>query len=153
MIQSTSPLLQGPSTISPATGSIRAWRPAAIAVAVKNFYRLALADPRLRIYFMNNHLSGRRRDLAAALTASLDAPSAELQVAFAAALPLATLKSEDRDLVGHYLLTALLQQRLGPDLLIAAAKLLTETRREPARLPDILSFVNVYPSHMARHGL
>ncbi|GAA5186876.1 hypothetical protein GCM10023322_34050 [Rugosimonospora acidiphila] len=108
-------------------------------MAVENFYRLALADPALRTYFLDNGLPRHCRDLAAALNAR----SAH---SFATALPLATLKPEERDLVGHYLLTALLQQHVGSDLLIAVAVLLNRARRQPARPPAVPSALRAWPS-------
>ncbi len=135
MIQPGSPFLRRASIRSLLARNVGPWQSTAITVAVENFYRLALTDPALRAYFLDNGLAGRSRDLATALVASLNGPSPQTRIAFATALPLATLKPDDRDLVGHYFLTALLQQHLGPDLLITAAVLLDQACRRPVRSP------------------
>lgn len=146
MIQPVSPRRRGASQRSLLTRNVGPWQPTAITVAVENFYRLALADPALRTYFLDNGLPRHCRDLAAALVASLNAPCPQSRIAFATALPLAALKPEDCDLVGHYLLTALLQQHLGPDLLTTAAVLLNQARRQPARSSAIPSGIKARPS-------
>jgi hypothetical protein len=109
---------------------------AALAAAVEQFHRTAAADPRLRRYFPRAGLARRGRQLVAALCREDDLDTGRAPAAFAQAVPVAALDTLRRDLLGHYLISALRDHRLGTDMLIRATVLLTQARsRTPVRIP------------------
>ncbi len=100
-----------------------------IAPAVADFHRRVRADPRLRHYFPASARPLRGRQLAAVLDAAPDGPRPDRVISLLAALPIAALPIEERNLLGHHLLSALHEQRVGPDMLVAVTALLTHARR------------------------
>jgi hypothetical protein len=111
------------------TESPRAAGRASIAPAVADFHRRVQADPLLRPYFPATGLPVRERQLTAVLGAAPEGPAPERVHRLLAALPIAALPVQGRNLLGHYLLTALHRQRVGPDMLVAVTALLTQARR------------------------
>ena len=114
------------------TQSPRAAGRASIAPAVATFHRRVQADPLLRPYFPVTGLPVRERQLTAVLGAAPDGPAPERVHGLLAALPIAALPVRERNLLGHYLLTALHEQRVGPDMLVAVTALLTHARQTAA---------------------
>jgi hypothetical protein len=100
-----------------------------IAPAVADFHRRVQADPLLRPYFPPAGLPLRERQLTAVLDAAPDGPVPARVGRLLAALPIAALPIQERNLLGHYLLSALHEQRVGPDMLVAVTALLTHARR------------------------
>lgn len=100
-----------------------------LAPAVADFHRRVRADPLLRPYFPTGNLLRRQRQLAAVLDTAPEGPRRDRVDGLLAALPIAALPIEERNLLGHYLLSALHQQHVGPDMLIAVTALLTHARR------------------------
>jgi truncated hemoglobin YjbI len=101
---------------------------ATIRPAVADFHRRVQADPVLRPYFPPAGLPRRERQLAAVLGAP-DQHDPRRVAGLLDALPIAALSSRERNLLGHYLLSALHDQRVGPDMLVAVTVLLTSARR------------------------
>jgi hypothetical protein len=102
---------------------------ASVAPAVAEFHRRVQADPILRPYFPSAGLPLRERALAAVLDGAPEGADPERVDGLLAALPIAALSIQERNLLGHYLLSALHRQRVGPDMLIAVTALLTGARR------------------------
>jgi len=112
------------------SGTPRAITPtASLAPAVADFHRRVQADPLLRPYFPAAGLPRRQRQLAAVLDTAPEGPRPDRVDGLLAALPIAALPIEERNLLGHYLLSALHEQRVGPDMLVAVTALLTHARR------------------------
>lgn len=107
---------------------------ASVAPAVAEFHRRVQADPTLRPYFPKAGLPLRERALAAVLDAAPEGADPERVDGLLAALPIAALPVQERNLLGHYLISALHRQHVGPDMLIAVTALLTGARRT-ARAP------------------
>jgi hypothetical protein len=106
-----------------------------LAPAVADFHRRVQADPLLRPYFPAAGLPLRERRLAALLDKAPEGPRPDRVHGLLAALPIAALPIRERNLLGHYLLSALHEQRVGPDMLVAVTALLTQARRT-ARPPQ-----------------
>jgi hypothetical protein len=100
----------------------------AIAPAVADFHRRVLADPLLRPFFPKAGLPWRARQLASVLDAAPGDHDPERVDRFLAAVPIAVLPTRERNRLGHYLLSALHDQRVGPDMLVAVTALLTYAR-------------------------
>jgi hypothetical protein len=81
----------------------------------------------------------RERQLAAVLDTAPDGPRPDRVHRLLAALPIAALPIQERNLLGHYLLSALHDQRVGPDMLVAVTALLTYARRTARPPRDRLS--------------
>lgn len=115
--------------MSSQSGTPRAITPSSLAPAVADFHRRVQADPLLRPYFPAAGLPRRQRQLAAVLDTAPEGPRPDRVDGLLAALPIAALPVEERNLLGHYLLSALHEQRVGPDMLVAVTALLTHARR------------------------
>jgi hypothetical protein len=100
-----------------------------LAPAVADFHRRVRADPLLRPYFPATGLPLRERQLARVLDAAPEGPRPDRVHGLLTALPIAALPIRERNLLGHYLLSALHEQRVGPDMLVAVTALLTHARR------------------------
>jgi len=97
--------------------------------AVDQFYRLVLADQQLAPYFIGTDLRRMKGYLGTLLTQAVTGPGPvragdEIVAAHAGM----GLTEDDFDRIGHYLLTTLLQLRVGVDALIRVGGVLAEVR-------------------------
>jgi hemoglobin len=94
----------------------------------EQFYRDVLADTQLRPYFTGVDLGRLKIHLSALLAQAVHSPGPYHIEDLVAAHHGLGLSEDDYDRIGHYLLTRLLREQVGPDVLLRVGTMLTEAR-------------------------
>jgi hemoglobin len=94
----------------------------------EQFYRDVLADTQLRPYFTGVNLGRLKTHLSALLAQAVRSPGPYPIEDLVAAHRGLGLSEDDYDRIGHYLLTRLLRERVGADVLLRVGTVLTEAR-------------------------